>query len=253
MGNRITYNSTTKRHLLTPLLFYFLSYLLSPSLCAKELFINVYLKLNSTNQIAPLINHFNQFLAEHHLIQDYKIKPFLNERPLHITLYLSHYKENKTSELIKRVKNLAQQERTLKIQTALLQTSPSAYVMLTVKESAELQELSNKAVQRLANLHAPNAEIPSWAAQDVKRASLFKQYGSPSVFELFNPHFSIMDPKHLNQKQQKDLVAQLQQLLPQFMQMNKRAKTAKAVALGVGIADNQGQIIKELASFALMN
>lgn len=125
--------------------------------------------------------------------------------------------------------------------------------MLTVEKSTELQKLSNKVVQHLANLHAPNAATPSWAAQDAKRASLFKQYGSPCVFELFNPHFSIMDPEHLNQKQQKDLLAQLQQLQPQFMQMNKRVKTAKAVALGVGIANKQGQIIKELASFSLMD
>lgn len=253
MGNRITYNSTTKRHRLTPLLFYFLSYLLSPALSAKELFINVYLKLNSANQIAPLINHFNQFLAAQHIVEDYKIKPFLNERPLHITLYLSHYKENRTPELIKRVKNLARQERALQIQAALLQISPNAYVMLTVEKSKTLQALSNKTVQVLAGLHDINAKIPAWAAQDAKRVNLFKQYGSPSVFELFNPHFSIMDPKHLNQRQQNDLVAQLQPLLPQFMQMNNSEKIAKAVALGVGVADEQGQIIRELASFSLVD
>jgi len=251
MGNRIPNNSTTKRHFITPILFYFLSYFLSPIICAKDVFINVYLKLNPTNQIAPVINSFNEFLDEHQIIKTYKIKPFLNHRPLHITLYLTHYKEKYTDALIQRVKNLAQQEMSVAINSDEFKISTNAYVMLGVENTRALQQLSNKAVHLLMSLRDKNSVIPLWAAHDPKRKSLYVQYGSPSVLELFKPHFSIMDPKHLNSSQQRNLVVQLHRLTQQFIQTNHIDQTAKAYALGVGIADEQGQIIKELASFPL--
>lgn len=129
--------------------------------------------------------------------------------------------------------------------------STNAYVMLGVENTRALQQLSNKTVHLLMNLHDKNSVIPLWAAHDPKRKSLYVQYGSPSVLELFNPHFSIMDPKHLNNSQQRNLVVQLHRLTQQFTQTNHIKQTAEAYAFGVGIADEQGQIIKELASFPL--
>ncbi len=251
MRNGITYNSTTKRHLITPILFYFLSYFLSPSSSAEAVFINVYLKLSSPNHIAPLINSFNEFLKQDQIINTYKIKPFLEHRPLHVTLYLTHYKKKYTEKLIHRIKNLAQQESALLINSNQFQVSTNAYVMLTVKKSKGLQQLSDKTVHLLMSLHDKSATIPLWAANDTKKRALFKHYGSPGVLTLFNPHFSIMDPEHLNSRQQKNLVPKLQQLVQQFSSLTSTNKTAKAYALAVGIADNQGQIIKELASFPL--
>ena len=251
MSNRITYNRIKKRHLLTPIFFYWLSYFLSPILCANTLFINVYLKINTENQIALLIKNFNTTLKQQQIFKTYNIRPFLSYRPLHITLYLSHYKEKYRSELISRVKKLAQQEKPLDLSSDTFQTNGTAYVMLKIKTSPELQQLSNTTVNLLMDIHDENAVIPAWAAQDAKRANLFKHYGSPSVLEFFNPHFSIMDPEYLAKEQQNKLVAQLEPLINQFKKTHHMERAAKAYALGVGVADEQGQIIDELASFSL--
>lgn len=114
-----------------------------------------------------------------------------------------------------------------------------------------MQQLSNKVVRQLKSLRARNSAIPSWAEKDPSRHELFARYGSPSVFHLYNPHFSVMDPQHLTAAQQKTLASYLKILISQFAQKDETQRRAAAYAIGVGIANHQGQIIKELAHVPL--
>jgi hypothetical protein len=252
MCNGSTYNSTAKRHFFSPFIFYLLSLCVNPTVLAKTEFINVYLKLNSTNEVKPLIASFNHYLEQKKILKNYQITPFLVTYPLHVTLYLTHYKTQYTQELIRRIKKLARQVHPISLKTTNFIAFKNAYVMLAVKNNNSLHQLSNKVVLLLNDLHDKKMPIPQWAAGDSTRRNLFKHYGSPGVFSLYNPHFSIIEPMQITSEQQNTLAIQLKTLIKQYEEKNDTQKTAKAFALAVGIADHQGQITKELAAFPLL-
>jgi transposase-like protein len=213
----------------------------------KSLSINVYLKLEPNNEVISLIKHFNSILDQYKLLKTYKIKPFLTTYPLHITLYLSNYKKKQLPQLFREVKMLTQREQAVAIITDQLNISSNAYVMLEIKKSTLLQNLSNKVVARLSSLRDKESSIPSWASDDLHRVALFKQWGSPSIYAYFQPHFSIIDPKHLSPEQIKTLIEQLKKLV---IHLSFQA-ISTANTIGIGIANAQGQITEELASFEL--
>ncbi|KTC91690.1 2'-5' RNA ligase family protein [Fluoribacter dumoffii] len=218
---------------------------------AKSLSINVYLKLKPENHVNNLIKEFNQYLAQQGLLTIFQIKPYLPHHPLHITLYLTDYNSQQIPAIIKKAQALAKQQKPIVFSTGKFVPSQSGYVMLTVAHNKTIQELSNKTLYELAHLHDPQATIPAWAVHDSGRQALFHQYGSPSVLNYFKPHFSIFFAEHLNKKQSTLLYQQLQKLIYQFTQSHKTQVTGYGTAIGVGLADAQGQIIKELAIFSL--
>lgn len=218
---------------------------------ASSSYINVYLKLRPNNEVNNLISHFNQFLEQHKLFEEYQIAPFINNYPLHITLYLAHYDKQNTNTVINRAISLARETAAMPITTEQFVPSPNGYVSLTVQNQNALQQLSNRTLLLLSDLRDPQAKIPVWAAKNKLRQQLFKQYGSPNVLELYKPHFSVFDPEGLSPEEQKGLYPMLQQLISQFTKVNNTRVTAEAYAIGVGEADEQGQIVSELVEYQL--
>lgn len=251
MANGIADNRAMKRHCISPVLVYWISLLFSTVLWAKSEFINVYIKLKPSNEITPLVLAFNQFLTQQQLTQKYQIKSFLQSHPLHLTLYLTHYQPEAIPKVLRRVKHIAQQTPPVCFTTGSFVVDKRAYVMLAVKNNQALQQLSNTVVNTLQGLRDKQAIIPAWAAHDQARVRLFKHYGSPGVFTLFAPHFSILWPSHLSVEQQKMLAQRLKTGIHQFISQQNSQRIAYAAALAVGIADQQGQIVKELAAFPL--
>lgn len=248
MGNRITYHGKIGYHLI---LLSFLIFLSSSPTCASTLSINIYLKLDPKNQINRLIHHFNQFLEKKRILSTYSIEPFLDKHPLHITLYLANYEENKLPQIINGVAALAKNTNRIRIKTEHFITQDSGYIMLSVKASSELKNLSEKTMRQFFNLRDKTVTIPGWAAADLKRQYLFNHYGSPNVLDYFNPHFSILDPVHLNLEQRHVLAQCLKRLIKQWEENHVTSVDVKTYSIGVGTANSQGQIIKEWASFPL--
>jgi len=211
----------------------------------------VYLKLKPNNKVASVIHDFNLFLDQHHIFSTYHFKPFLMNYPLHNTLYLTEYKKEQVAEIIKRVEALSTQQKAIRLTSDKLIVSSTGYTMLTIKNNKTLQLLSDTLVKTLAPLRDHEAFIPDWAAADKGRQTLFNQVGSPNVQEFYNPHLSLLDPAHLNKNQQKRLRIQLEKLIHLYSKQHVLQKPALGEAIGVGIADDQGQIIKELAVFKL--
>lgn len=203
------------------------------------------------NQVSTLIEHFNQWMQQNKLLSTYHIKPFILTHPLHITLYLATYEKEQIRAIIKQTERWSKGQTKIKIVTAEFNASASGYVMLKVKQSSELQQLSNQALSHLAALRDKETPTPKWAEKDKKRQALFKQWGSPSVLDYYQPHFSIFDPEHLTPMQRIALYQRLQKFIKQFSNKNQINVKATADAIGVGIADSQGQIVEELASFTL--
>lgn len=164
---------------------------------------------------------------------------------------MANYNDAQIPNIIKRTANLAKQEKQIPLLTSRLVPSSNGYVMLSVTNVPQIQGLSNKALEALSHLRDKEASIPTWATRDVERQILFNQYGSPTVLNYYKPHFSVFTADHLNKYESVQLYNQLQKLIPQFAKNHQLQVRATAFAIGVGIADSQGQIVKELKSFNL--
>lgn len=212
--------------------------------------INVYLKIKQDSQVSELIKEFNKFLEQQQIFTDYQITPYLQNHQLHVTLYLADYQETQIPMIIKQTEALAKQQKQVSILTSRF-IPKGGYVMLSVTNDPQIQDLSNKALHALSPLRNKKAPIPTWAAQDIGRQLIFQQYGSPNVLNYFNPHFSVFTAENLRPDDSARLHQQLQQLISLFVKNHQTQIRVSAIAIGVGIANSQGQIVKELKSFAL--
>lgn len=166
-------------------------------------------------------------------------------------MYLTDYRPQQIPVIMKEMQILAKQYQPIPFFTSEIIPSNNGYVMLSVAQNKKLQELSNTVVNILSNLRDKTAHIPVWAASDQGRKALFYQYGSPNVLQYFNPHFSIFDVEHLNKEQNARLYQIVLQSIEQFKRHHKIRVQASAYALGVGLANSQGQIEQELALFPM--
>jgi hypothetical protein len=154
--------------------------------------------------------------------------------------------------IIKQAETLAKQEKPVSLLTSQFIPSGGGYVMLSITNDSQIQGLSNKALHALSPLRDKKALIPTWAAQDVERKMIFNQYGSPAVLNYFNPHFSVLAAENLREDECARLHRELQQLIHKFAKSHQTQVRVSANAIGVGIANSQGQIVKELKSFTLL-
>ncbi len=246
MCNRIAHYCKILDHLK----YLILSFILfNDNTWATTIAVNVYLKLADNNAIVQRIQLFNQQLKQTRLGQ--KVRPFLEDHLPHITLYLADYDEKKLPQLLARVKQLSKKQSVLKVKQGRFLVLHSNYVMLALRHNNALQQLSTKSLMTLYDLRDRRAEIPVWAAANPTKKALFTRYGSPNILTEFQPHLSIMvEPEQLCQKEQKQLNQQLHRLVNQLNRLP--SLTAKAVMIGVGIADKNGQIIKELNTYPLV-
>ncbi|MFI4962611.1 MAG: hypothetical protein ACHP6H_01995 [Legionellales bacterium] len=216
---------------------------------ASSVSINVYLKLKPKNQIAQLITEFTQFLEQKGVLNQYQISPFISHYPLHITLYLTDYESKQIPKIMEQVQTIAKLQKPLWVSSSEFSLKNKAYLMLSVNRTGELDTLSKTTLAALVELRDKNAAIPVWASADKDRQELFKQYGSPNVLDFFNPHFSVLGPVNLDPQSTAALTNTLQHFIKVFSTKQQTGSLAKAYALGVGLADAQGQIVKELSVF----
>ncbi|WED43123.1 hypothetical protein [Legionella cardiaca] len=254
MGNRITHNRKKILHCILLNLclgLLFLEVINAFAGQTSSVSVNVYLKFPANNAIKDLIKEFNSSLSKKNILSDYHLTPFLQQHPLHITLYLTHYNQSQIEQIINRTQMLAKQTSPILVKTTIIETSPSMYTMLFVINNEHLQRLSNQFVIELMSLRDKQAKIPSWAEHDKNKCALFKRFGSPTVFKNFSPHFSILAAEHLTQREAIELQSILRPIIDKFNKHHPGGIQAKAMAIGIGLADSQGQIIKELQSFSL--
>ncbi|MGQ3888323.1 DUF1045 domain-containing protein [Legionella sp. CNM-1927-20] len=255
MRNGIAYNSTTTNHILCLYLTLLILILNVTSIWASATaspLINIYLKLSPKNNVQDYGNHFKQMLNHDKYLADYNLKPIFDNHPLHITLYLTQYPAKNVKPLTQYIKKLTQQFHAFTITAQQLIVTPSGYVMLQIKPQPYLQHLSDTVVRSVNHLRDHLASVPSWAAHNPQKLSSFKQYGSPNVFTNYAPHFTFLTPnKTYSGKKERKLNQRLEHAIAQFNQCYPASIKASISAIAIGLADEQGQIIQELASFEL--
>lgn len=216
--------------------------------------INVYLKFGN-HKLAQEIQQFNAYLDNHGVFSKYDVRPFLENHPLHITLYLADYNNVSIEKLKTMTRHLARKARPITLELNKIYATSGSYVMLSIKPVntrdvpySALQELSDKTVINLAPLRDPDATIPVWAANLPEKIRAFRQYGSPGVFFEYEPHFTLMAKNFAKPETAMEFQQDMQTLIgeyhfPQF--------TIDATEIAVGYVDEYGQIIEEIASYSL--
>ncbi len=229
-----------------------LLFLLPCLLHAKD--INVYLRFEQPD-LSKAIKHFNDYLASKNIFSRYHIQPFLDNHPLHITLYLASYNESQLDKIKYRVARVAEKSRKIKAKATHLYLTPGNYVMLDLDMSRPhsrttrmLQTLSDVLTIQLSELRDFNAKIPDWAESIPVKKRAFLRYGSPNVFFEYSPHFSLMARNFENKAEEKRFQKELTQLIADY---NFPDLMVESTSIGIGYADAYGQITEELYNYPL--
>lgn len=213
---------------------------------------NVHLQISpNSHEVRHLIEEFNTFLQQKKRLSRYHITPYYPHFPLHITLYMTDFPTSNFTLIKEYTQKLGTHWQTLHLTAQDFIASPQGYVMLRLQKNKTIQSYADALVTALAPLRALSTPIPAWAQQDPKRVTLCKQYGSPSVFNYFNPHLSVFSADHLSTNQHKLLYKDLQEAIQEFTRTHPIKIPVQASALGIGIANEAGQITQELWTFKL--
>ncbi|MED7789641.1 2'-5' RNA ligase family protein [Francisella sp. 19X1-34] len=207
---------------------------------------NIY--LIPSDKATKYVRSFDDSLEKTNVLKKYNTKPFIENHPVHLTLYLTSFDSKNIPDIEKQLAEIAKNISPFDIKTDKFIAGKSGFVMLNIQNSPELQRLSNKAVTDLAKYRNKNYPAPSWVKYYPTKLESFKKYGSPNTFNQFNPHFSILAADLDSDKARANFEKDFDQII-----QNTKLKPAsfKIKAIGFGEVDKYGQVTKPLYIFNL--
>lgn len=224
-----------------------LLYLMAIYSYAKE--VNVYL-LFETPELYQAITEFNAYLEKNNIFARYQIEPFLRHHPLHSTLFLADYSEDRIEELKHRVTKIAKHWHPITIKTSQLFVTSGNYVMLDIDntnrikgQNPELQRLSDQMTMALTELRYFDAQIPDWIVSIPEKRKAFLRYGSPNVFFEYSPHFTLMAKDFPDPIQARQFQNEMSQLIQSYYFPEILAQSS---VIAIGYVDSFGQITQEI-------
>ncbi|MGV3278347.1 2'-5' RNA ligase family protein [Rickettsiales bacterium LUAb2] len=206
--------------------------------------------ISFSKQLNKNISDFNYQLDKAKIIQKYDIEPFINKYPPHLTIYLTSFDMNNLEQIKNKVQQLANHTSKFFVIPNKFELMTSNFLMLSVNinDNQELQKISNQLVSELSEYRDINYHIPDWAKSIKNKVKVFKKYGSPNVFNEFQPHFSIFYANKISLSLQKQFNQDINNFIKQY---NYQPKSIMAESLNIGIANKDGQMIKIIASYPL--
>lgn len=187
---------------------------------------------NSFTEAAKILNEEEQL--ESFPLQGYQI---------HCTLYMTQYPTGILSEVQQKIASLASSTKVFDINTTGLEITDGDWFFMNLDRNRNLQTLSDAVTELLSPLRAPSDYVPEWAKNSPSKVDYIKKYGSPNVYEEFNPHLTFL-PRSDGEKLKSFLGKHSDK---SFCQPVK----GQIVAIGVGIADKNGQMKEALQVFPL--
>lgn len=194
------------------------------------------------------VKEFDDSLAKTNVLEKYKTTPFIKNHPVHLTLYLTSFQSKYIKDINSQLANLAKNTEPFYIETNGFSAGKSGFVMLDIKNSQSLQQLSNVVIKDLAKYRDKDYPAPSWIKFYPSKLASFEKYGSPNAFAEFNPHISIL-AANLQTDQERDNFDK------DFNEIIKNTKlepiSFKIKAIGFGEVDENGQVTKTLHIYKL--
>lgn len=156
---------------------------------------------------------------------------------VHCTLYMTRYKKDKYPEILAVVKKIANSTSSFELKTGGLHLTKGNWLFLNLIKSKELQELANVLAIELAPKRYIDNYIPKWVNDYPDKKENIAKYGSPNVFEQFEPHLTLL-PGNKNTEPLCRFV--LQSVSKDYGKCIK----GKVIGIGIGNAPKFGQIKK---------
>ncbi len=207
---------------------------------------NVYLIPDTTAD--NYVKEFDNSLAKTDVLEKYKTTPFIKNHSVHLTLYLTSFQSKYVNDIESQLADLANNTEPFYIETTGFSVGKSGFVMLDIKNSQSLQQLSNFVINNLAKYRDKDYPAPSWVKFYPSKLASFEKYGSPNAFAEFNPHISIL-AANLQTDQERDSFDK------DFNEIIKDTKlkpiSFKIKAIGFGEVDGNGQVTKTLHIYKL--
>lgn len=165
---------------------------------------------------------------------------------LHCTLFMTQYPASARYELLDLLVKTASQTRVFDIVASKLEVTSSNWFFINLECTKELQNLADIVAKHAAVFRCNSDYVPEWAKEFPRKVEYIKKFGSPNVFEEFNPHLTLLPP---SDKEKLDRFTAVSLAAKRFSLPMK----GKVVALGIGLADKNGQMINPWAVIPLQS
>ncbi len=162
---------------------------------------------------------------------------------VHCTLYMTQYPLGSLEKVASVVAELAAGTSEFDIQTTGLEITSGSWFFMNLDRNPNLQTFSDAVVVKLAPLRHPSNFVPDWAKDNPTKVEYITKYGSPNVYAEFNPHLTLLA---------KSDEARLKRFLEKHTTESfTKPVSGRVVAIGLGIADRDGQIKEPFKLFPL--
>ncbi len=173
-------------------------------------------------------------------LTDYGMQSFYSQGyPVHITLYLTSFPSNQKDALQQAVKQVALKWHSFAVAAKGVTITKSNWAFINITPSDQLQRLADEITLAASPLRATNVALPGWVKAYPNKLAAFERYGSPNVFQNFEPHLTLLAAEKNPQ------LAEFQQKMTQ----TPASATGEIIGLGIGVADKLGQQKKVLATY----
>ncbi|MFM2476752.1 2'-5' RNA ligase family protein [Celerinatantimonas sp. MCCC 1A17872] len=159
----------------------------------------------------------------------------------HITLYLTEYPEQALPKVKKVVHQLANQTAVFNLSAQGISVTKGNWVFIDISWSKQLQNLADKTTLALEDYRAKTPNLPDWVKNYPNKLAAFNRYGSPNVFQNFQPHMTLL----ANEQN-----ASLETFKRQVAKQLPHAQ-GKVSGIGIAIVDPLGQPTKIIATYPL--
>ncbi len=164
---------------------------------------------------------------------------------VHCTLYMTQYPPEAREKVREKIEWLSKGVRQFSIRTNGLEITAGDWFFLSLTRNRNVQSLADAVTNILSPLRQPSDYIPNWAKEFPTKIEYISKYGSPNVFNEFDPHLTLTASTDGEK-------------LKRFLANHAESYYAKpiegrVVAIGYGIGDRNGQIREALEIFPLQN
>ena len=162
---------------------------------------------------------------------------------IHSTLYMTLFPKDAVKDIDEKVARISQRMKQFNVTTTGLEITAGDWLFIGLENNIKFQALADATTKILSPLRFKNDYVPEWAKNMPGKVKKIQEYGSPNVFDEFNPHLTITAKEDANK-------------LNHFIQIHCESSYAKPiegqiVGIGYGIADKNGQVTKPIKIYNL--
>ena len=200
--------------------------------------VNVFAILST--EIEEQVKLFSTIMKEQLGLETFAQKGF----QVHCTLYMTSYLPESLDKIKTEIASLSAGQRSFEVQTTGLMLTKNDWLFLNVEKNKNLKELCEKVVKAIYTMKAETIPVPEWLKEYPEKLTSFKVYGSPNVFDDYEPHLTLIAKGDVGK-------------LTNFMVLSKsndalsKAVNGRLIGIGIGLADEQGQVEKPLVTYPL--